>query len=75
MNQSAALETPANEANSESNEVAALKLSIAQCLTEIDQMRELMSRDQAEIDRSQKRTHVLLAELKATLSPVSRKAA
>ncbi len=75
MNQSVTLETPASESSSESTEIVQLKLSIAQCLTEIDQMREQMSRDQAEIDRSQKRTHVLLAELKATLSPASQKAA
>jgi molecular chaperone GrpE (heat shock protein) len=68
MNKSATLETTASEPDSVGRNVAQLKLSIAQCLTEIDQMREQMSRDQAEIDRSQKRTHALLMELKETVS-------
>ena len=67
MNQSAG-EAPADG-------VAEMQAGIAQCLTEIDHLRELMSHDQAEIDRSQKRTYALLAELKATLAQTSRKAA
>ncbi len=68
MNQTTVFDTP-------SGEVAELQSSITQCLTEIDQMREQMSRDQAEIDGSRRRTRALLAELKASLSPSGRKAA
>ncbi len=81
MNQSAALGTPAGEPSREDTDmnkdrnVAQLKLSIAQYLAEIDQIREQMSRDQVEIERSQKRTHVLLAELKALVTSPSQKAA
>ena len=75
MNQSATLETSVNEPNAEGKEIEAIKLSIAQYLTEIDQMRELMSRDQIEIDRSQKRSYALLAEIQETISSMNRKAA
>ncbi len=51
------------------------QLAITQYLTEVDQLREQMSRDQIEIDRSRTRTRALLAELKTTLGPAGQKAA
>ena len=68
MNPTTTLETPTPE-------VVELQAGIAQCLAEIEQLREQMSRDQVEIDRSRKRTRALLAELKATVSQAGRKAA
>ncbi|MBV9852869.1 MAG: hypothetical protein JO250_24685 [Armatimonadetes bacterium] len=68
MDQTATLETPTGD-------VAELQAGIAQCLTEIEQLREQMSRDQVEIERSCTRTCALLAELKATLSSAGRRAA
>ncbi len=56
-------------------EAAQFQLAIAQCLMEVDQLREQMSRDQMEIDRSRTRTRALLAELKTTLGPAPQKAA
>ena len=73
MNLSTTLETTSSEMPA--NEVAVLQAGIAQYLTEVEQLREQMSRDQAEIDRSQKRTRVLLAELKAAVRPAGREAA
>ena len=73
MNPSTTLETISSE--TPANEVAVLQAGIAQYLTEVEQLREQMSRDQVEIDRSQKRTRVLLAELKAAVRPASREAA
>ncbi len=58
-----------------SEDAAQLQLAIAQCLTEIAQLREQMSRDQIEIDRSRTRTQTLLAELRTTLGTAGRKAA
>ncbi len=75
MNQTTVLDTPASEVPELEVPVPELQAGIAQCLTEIDQMREQMARDQAEIDRSRRRTHALLADLRATLSPAGRKAA
>ncbi len=68
MDQSVTLETSANEG-------AEVQAGIAQCFAEIDQLREQMSRDQMEIDRSQKRTHALLGDLKAAMFQTGRKAA
>lgn len=68
MSQTASIESPANE-------VAEFQAGIAQCLAEIEHIRELMNYDQAEIDRSRKRTHALLADLKATVSRSGQKAA
>ena len=68
MDPTTVLDTPTNE-------VLELQAGIAQYLTEIDLMREQMSRDQAEIDRSRDRTRSLLAEAKAALSPAGWKAA
>ena len=73
MSPSTTLETIPSE--TPASEVAALQAGIAQYLTEVEQLREQMSRDQAEIDRSQTRTRVLLAELKEALRPASREAA
>ena len=73
MNPSTTMETIPSE--TPANEVAALQAGIAQYLTEVEQLREQMSRDQAEIDRSQMRTRVLLAELKEALRPARREAA
>lgn len=68
MDPTAALNTPATEA-------AEAQASIAGYLTEIDQLREQMHRDQAEIDRSQQRTWALLADLKAVLAHTGWRAA
>jgi predicted nucleic acid-binding Zn-ribbon protein len=74
MNQSTTFTTPTSEPGSQGDKAANLKLSIAQYFTEIDAMREQMSRDQVEIEHSQKRTRALLADLKNTLSSAGRKA-
>jgi hypothetical protein len=60
---------------SSTEEAAQLQLAITQCLTEVDHLREQMSRDQMEIDRSRTRTRALLAELKTTLGVAGQKAA
>ena len=73
MNSLATLETTPSE--TPANEVAVLQAGIAQYLTEVEHLREQMSRDQVEIDRSQTRTRVLLAELKAAVRPAGREAA
>lgn len=73
MNPSATLETTPLE--TPANEVMALKAGIAQHLTEVEQLREQMSRDQVEIDCSKKRTRVLLAELRVAIHPAGREAA
>ena len=52
-----------------------LKLVLTQCLTEIDRLREQMSRDDVEIARSQARTRALLAEIDEIMRPMARKAA
>lgn len=56
-------------------DAAQFQLAIAQCLAEVDYLREQMSRDQGEIDRSRARTRTLLAELKTTLGVAGQKAA
>ena len=68
MNQTATLDTPTED-------VAALQAGITQCLTDIDLLREQMQSDEAEIDRSRRRTRALLAELKASVSSAKRGAA
>lgn len=68
MNPSAALEASQDED-------AELQAGIAQCLTEVEQLREQMARDQIEIDRSRTRTRALLAEIKAAVNSAGRKAA
>lgn len=68
MNQTTTLETPTRDD-------AELQAGISQCLTEIEEIRRQMSFDQVEIERSQKRTHRLLAELKVTVVSASRRAA
>ena len=56
-------------------DAAQLKLVLTQCLTEIDCLREQMSRDDVEIARSQARTRALLAEIDEIMRPMARKAA
>jgi len=46
-------------------DAAQLKLTLSQCITEIDRLRELMRRDDIEIERSRARTWEILAEIKA----------
>ncbi len=56
-------------------DAAQFQAAITQCLIEVDHLREQMSRDQMEIDRSRMRTRFLLAELKITLGHAGQKAA
>jgi|GEM_PF-1324755 len=44
-------------------EAAQLQLTLSQCIMEIDELREMMSRDDIEIARSQARSRVLMAEI------------
>jgi hypothetical protein len=59
MNKSATIETTGVE---EAN----LKAAIDECLAQIEQLREQMKSDQAEIVRSRARTDAILAQLKAS---------
>lgn len=46
------------------DDAAQMQTAIEQFLTEIERLREQMSRDQIEIDRARTRTRILLADLK-----------
>ncbi len=61
--------------NPNAEDAAQLQVILSQCITEIDRLREMMSRDDIEIARSQARTRALLAEIKAMRTPAERKAA
>ena len=56
-------------------DAAQLQKTLTECIAEIDRLREIMSRDDVEIARSQARTRALLAEIKAMRTPPERKAA
>ena len=61
--------------NPSPEDAAQLKLTLSQCITEIDRLREIMSRDDIQIARAQARTRALLAEIKAMRDADERKAA
>lgn len=61
--------------NPSAEDAAQLQLILSECITEIDRLREMMSRDDVEIARSQTRTRALLAEIKAMRTAPERKAA
>ena len=56
-------------------DAALLKVTLSQCITEIDRLRELMHQDDIKIDRSRTRTRVLLREIDEIMKPPERKAA
>lgn len=56
-------------------DAAQLKVTLSQCITEIDRLRELMRQDDIEIDRSRTRTRALLREIDEIMKPPGRKAA
>ncbi len=61
--------------NPSAEDAAQLKLTLTQCIAEIDRLRELMRQDDMVIARSQARTWALIAEMKAMREPTGRKAA
>ncbi len=61
--------------NPSAEDAAQLQVILSECITEIDRLREMMSRDDVEIARSQTRTRALLAEIKAMRTAPKQKAA
>ena len=56
-------------------DAAQFKLTLSECITEIDRLRELMRQDDVEIARSQARTRALLTEIDEIMRPTERRAA
>lgn len=51
------------------------KATLADCITEIDRLREIMKADDARIVQSQARTRILMAQIEETMKSRARKAA
>ena len=51
------------------------KATLAECITEIDRLREIMKQDDIRIEQSQVRTRILMAQIEETMKSRARKAA